>query len=364
MSGDSGQEKTEQATDKRMKEVREKGQLSRSQDMTAWIGVGAAAVMLPGTIDSAARAGTEQMFTIAAVAQNPDPARAVQAMESAFGSLGATLTPMLMAIAVAVMAAAAAQGGIRFKKFKPEFEHFNPVSGVKRLFGTQALWNGTKSLLKTAVVALVLWTVVQGIVPVLMSAGGLPISALQATATGGVTSLIQFAVAAGVVLALADVFVVSKRNRKKTRMTKKEVMDEHKNSDGDPHIKAQRRARQMALGRNRMMAAVPDADVVMVNPTHYAVALKYEPGKSAPRVVAKGAGIIATRIREEAESSSVPMVKDVPLTRALHSACEIGQEIPVEFYDQIAGVLAFVMALKRRGQAKGVHTVPRAAARG
>lgn len=344
-----------------MKEVREKGQLSRSQDMTAWVGVGTVAVMLPGTIERAAQAGTEQMITIAAVAKDPDPARAVQALESALGSLAGTLMPLLIAVAVAVMAAAAAQGGIRFKKFKPDFEHFNPVSGVKRLFGTQALWNGAKSLLKTAVVGLVLWSVVQGIVPVLMSAGGLPVSALQATATSGVASLIQFAVAAGVVLALADVLVVSKRNRKKTRMTKKEVMDEHKNSDGDPLIKSQRRARQMALSRNRMMADVPDADVVMVNPTTYAVALKYEPGKSAPRVVAKGADLVAARIREEAKTHNVPMVEDVPLTRALHSACEIGQEIPVEFYDQIAKVLAFVMALRRRGQTNGVHKVPSAA---
>lgn len=361
MAEDTGQEKTEEATDKRMKEVREKGQLSRSQDMTAWVGVGAAAVMIPGTIDKAAAAATEQMVTIGTVARNPDPELALQALGDAFASLTGTLTPLFIVVSVAVLAAAAAQGGIRFKKFKPEFEHFNPVSGMKRLFGTQALWNGAKSVMKTAVVALVLWMVVQGIVPVLMNAGGLPVSALQAAATGGVASLIQFAVAAGVVLALADVFVVAKRNRKKTRMTKKEVMDEHKNSDGDPHIKAQRRARQMAMSRGRMMGSVGDADVVLVNPTHYAVALKYEPGKSAPRVVAKGADLVAARIREEAEAKSVPMVKDVPLTRALHGACDIGQEIPVEFYDQIAGVLAFVMALRHRGQTTGVHTVPKSA---
>ena len=129
-------------------------------------------------------------------------------------------------------------------------------------------------------------------------------------------------------LAAADFFVVMRRNRKKTRMTKKEVKDENKSSEGDPLIKSQRRARQMAMSRNRMIAAIGDADVVLVNPTHFAVALKYEPGKSAPRVVAKGAGHIAARIREEAEAKNVPMVQDIPLARALHGACETGPGDP------------------------------------
>ena len=140
-------------------------------------------------------------------------------------------------------------------------------------------------------------------------------------------------------------------------MTKKEVTDEHKGSEGDPLIRSQRRARQLAMSRNRMMAAVATADVVLINPTHFAVALRYEPGKSAPRVVAKGAGVIAARIREQAETDTVPIVKDIPLTRALHSACELGQEIPAELYNAVARVLAFVLALKTRGSRAGVHTM-------
>jgi flagellar biosynthetic protein FlhB len=106
-----------------------------------------------------------------------------------------------------------------------------------------------------------------------------------------------------------------------------------------------------------MMSAIADADVVMVNPTHFAIALKYEPGKSAPRVVAKGAADVAARIRERAEEERVPIVRDIPLTRALHSACELGDEIPVDLYSAVARVLAFVMALKARGAAQGVHTM-------
>ena len=252
---------------------------------------------------------------------------------------------------------AALQGGIHFKKFKGKFEQFNLVTGMKRIFGMQAIWNGVKALLKTAVVGFVLYSVVQSLMPVLMTAGGFSITALLAEAGGGVATLLQFAVAAGLALAAADIFVVMRRNRKRTRMTKKEVKDENKNTDGDPLIKSQRRSRQLAMSRNRMMAAVGDADVVLLNPTHVAVALKYEPGKSAPRVVAKGAGTIAARIREEAEKKGVPMVRDVPLARALHGACELNQEIPVELYNAVARVLAFVMTLKNRGSTAGVHAM-------
>jgi flagellar biosynthetic protein FlhB len=142
----------------------------------------------------------------------------------------------------------------------------------------------------------------------------------------------------------------------------KEVKDEHKSSEGDPHVKGQRRSLQLALGRKRMIAAVAGADVVMLNPTHYAVALKYEPGKAAPRVVAKGVDEVAARIREKATETNVPMVHDIPLARALYAACEVGEEIPLELYSAVARVLAFVMSLKARGSAKGVHRLAPTAA--
>ncbi|MDP5226326.1 MULTISPECIES: EscU/YscU/HrcU family type III secretion system export apparatus switch protein [Arthrobacter] len=353
-----GQERTEQATDKRLREVRSKGQLSRSQDLTAWLAVGAGAVMLPSTIDAAAKAGRAQLSTVTSVISDPDPAKALIALSEGLGSLDGTLGPLAAVVFLTVLAGSAAQGGVHFKRLTASFEHFNLLSGLKRIFGSQALWGGVKALAKTAVVGLVLWTVVQQLIPVTLSAGGLPISAVLAAAGDSAAALIRFAVAAGLALAAADLLVVVRRNRTKTRMTKREVKDETKNSEGDPLIRSQRRSRRLAMSRNRMIAAIPGADVVLVNPTHVAVALSYEPGKSAPRIVAKGAGAIAARIREEAEKERVPMVHDVPLTRALHAACELGQEIPVEFYAAVAGVLAFVMALKARGAAAGVHTVP------
>jgi flagellar biosynthetic protein FlhB len=343
------QEKTEEATEKRMKDVRAKGELAKSQDVTAWIGVGAAAVMIPGMLSHASNAATAQLFTVTSIISDPDPGKALQALGDGAASVAGTVGPMLAVVFIAVIAAAAAQGGIQFKKFKGHFEQFNLLTGMKRTFGTQALWQGAKSLLKTGVVGLVLYAVIQGLMPALTGAGALPIAALLAEAAGGVSALIQFAVLAGLVLAAADVLVVMKRNRKKTRMTKKEVTDENKNAEGDPLIRSQRRSRQHAMSRNRMIAAIADADVVLLNPTHIAVALKYEPGKSAPRVVAKGSGTIAARIREEAEAKNVPMVRDIPLARALHAACELGQEIPAELYTAVAKVLAFVMQLTSRG---------------
>lgn len=360
MSDDSG-ERTEAATEKRMKDVHRKGQLGRSQDLTAWMGVGTAALMIPTTITLGADAATTQLFAIGAVATRPDAQGAIEALESGFGSMSATLVPILAAVAVVVLITAVAQSGVHIKKLT-NFDQFNLVTGVGRVFGGQAVWGGVKALLKTSVVGLVLFAVVQGLLPVLMSAGGLSISALTAAAIEGAGSLLRFAVLAGLVLAVADVFVVIRRNRKKTRMTKKEVKDENKNAEGDPLIKSQRRSRQLAMSRNRMIAAVATADVVIVNPTHIAIALKYEPGKSAPRVVAKGAGTIAARIREQAETDKVPLVRDITLARALHAACDLGQEIPAELYTQVARVLAFVMALRRRGSASGVHTMAEAPA--
>ena len=342
-----------------MKEVRSKGQLSRSQDLTAWLGVGAAAAMMPTTIERASAEGTDQLFTVGVIAANPDPLIALESLSVGLQSVLTIMGPLFAVVVVAVLVAAALQGGVHLKKFTGKFEQFNLVSGVKRVFGTQALWEGAKALLKTAVVAAVLYSVIQALIPILMTAGVLSISTILDAAGSGTDSLIQSAVIAGLALAAVDLFVVMKRNHKKTRMTKKEVKDENKSSEGDPLIKSQRRARQLAMSRNRMIAAVAGADVVLVNPTHFAVAIKYEPGKSAPRVVAKGAGQIAARIREQAETDKVPIVRDIPLARALHVACELGQEIPIELYNAVARVLAFVMSLKARGSAAGdVHTVP------
>jgi flagellar biosynthetic protein FlhB len=158
-------------------------------------------------------------------------------------------------------------------------------------------------------------------------------------------------------MAFADFAVVRRRNSKSLKMTKEEVKEEHKSAEGDPHTKSQRRSRALAMARNRMLRDVPSADVVLVNPTHVAVALKYDPAKGAPRVVAKGADNIAAKIREVAEKNRVPMVRDVTLARTLYGSVEIGQEIPPDLYKAVATVLAFIMTLKKRGSVAGTHEI-------
>jgi len=358
MSDDSG-ERSEKASEQKIKKARKKGQISKSQDLTAWLGIAAATLTMPGMIGTGANAGKELIVKAGAVMRHPDPQLALNVLIDGLAVIPAMILPTLIAVAIVAVAGAAVQGGIHLRGVQFKFEHLNVVQGIKRVFGMRALWEGAKALLKTAAVGLALWLVISGLMPVLTASGAHPLQFLMDVAAGGTTSLLVTAVAVGIGLAAVDVMVVMKRNRKHTRSTKKEAKDEHKNAEGDPHIKSQRRARQMAMSRNRMIAAVADSDVVLVNPTHIAVALRYEPGKSAPRVVAKGQGIIAERIRDRATEAGVPLVKDVPLARTLHKVCEVGHEIPTDLYNAVAAVLVFVDSLKRRGAARGVHTLPR-----
>lgn len=347
------QDRTEQATPKRMKEAREKGSIGSSKDLTAWLSVGAAALMLPATVGAAGDLAVSSLFGLRSVTLSPETADAPAALDAIIGGLLGVLGPLFAAVVAGIAVGVALQGGMHFKKVAPQFQQFDALKGLKRIFGTQALWEGAKALLKTAVVGIALWTVLQGLMPTLLGSGALTVSAVLEAASQGIVSLLVAAVVAGLALAGLDVLVVMRRNRKHTRMTKQEVKDENKNTEGDPLVRAQRRSRQLAMTRNRMISSVATADVVLVNPTHVAVALKYEAGKSAPRVVAKGAGTVATRIRERAMESGVPLVKDIPLARALHAGCEVGHEIPPDLYAAVAKVLAFVFALEKRSFSRG-----------
>jgi len=358
MSDDSG-ERSEKASQEKIRKARKKGQIGKSQDVTAWLGIAAATATMPGMIAVGESEGKALLVKAGAVMRHPDPQAALGVLVEGFAIIPAMILPTLIAVAIVAVAGAAVQGGVHLRPPQVKFEHLNVIQGIKRIFGMKALWEGAKALLKTAAIGMALWLVVSNLMPLLTNSGANPLSFILEVASGGITSLLLTAIAVGLGLAAIDVLVVMKRNRKHTRSTKKEAKDEHKNSEGDPHIKGQRRARQMAMSRNRMIAAVADSDVVLVNPTHIAVALKYEPGKSAPRVVAKGQGIIAERIRDRATESGVPLVKDIPLARTLHKACEVGHEIPADLYNAVAAVLVFVDSLKRRGAARGIHTLPR-----
>jgi flagellar biosynthetic protein FlhB len=353
-------EKTEQPTAQKLKKAKQEGQIGRSQDIGAWFGMLAASIMLPRTLGSAMEHSRELVAKIPEIIADPDPAVALGILkEGLMGAVWAVLPLSLTMMAVGI-AAAGAQGGIRVatKLFIPKFNRLNPLPGFKKMLGPQALWEGTKALIKTSVLAAVLYMTMKDIVPLLMTAGRLQLGSLLAVINNATISLIRAASVAGIVMAAADYFVVRRRTNKQLRMTKAEVKQENKNTEGDPLVKAQIRAKQMAMARNRQMADVPSADVVLVNPKHVAVALRYDPEKGAPRLIAKGQGAIAAKIRELATENRIPMVQDVPLARALDKSVEVGTEIPAEFFGAVAKVLAFVMSLKAKGSAAGVHRNP------
>src|SRR3712207_651379 len=166
------------------------------------------------------------------------------------------------------------------------------------------------------------------------------------------SAILMFRVVAltGLVIAVADYVVVRVKMMKQLKMSRYEITQEHKQSDGDPYMKAHRRGVALSMSRNRMMSEVAEADVLLVNPTHVAVALKYEAAKGAPRVVAKGAGEVAAKLREIAAEARVPMVQDIPLARALHASCDLGQEVPPQLFTAVARGLGFRLHPSRTGE--------------
>lgn len=353
-------EKTEQPTPEKLKKARQDGQIGRTQDLGAWIGMGAASFLVPWSLEIGVERARHLLERVPAIIENPNPLVLPGLFKDVLFAVGFAVAPLAIGMLILGVAAAGAQGGIRVasKLFIPKFSRLNPFKGMKQKLGPQAWWEGCKALVKTCVLGAVLYYTIRDLIPLLMFSGALPLATLLGTVKGAVLGLIRSAAAAGVVMGAADYFVVRRRTNRELRMTKQEVKDEHKRSEGDPALKGQIRSRQLAMSRNRMMADLPNADVIVVNPTHVAVALRYDPDKGAPRVVAKGAGTIAAKIREVATENRIPLIQDVPLARALHAGCEIGQEIPPQFYGAVAKVLAFVMSLKARGSAAGLHHTP------
>jgi flagellar biosynthetic protein FlhB len=353
-------EKTEKPTPQKRRKARRDGQIARSADVGAWLGMLAASFLLPMTISRAAAQGRALLAHLPGMVARPDAERAVSVLGEGLRGAVLTVAPLALCLLVLGVVAAAAQGGLHMatKLMMPKFSRVNPFSGIKRTLGPQAWWEGVKALVKSVALGAVLYTTLGGLVPLLMAAGTIPFEVLLGTIGDGMLTLMRTAAAAGLVMAAADYLVVRRRTGKQLRMSKQEVKEEHKRSEGDPQLKGAIRQRQMAISRNRMMAELPTADVVLVNPTHVAVALRYDAARGAPRVVAKGAGTVARRIREVAMDNRIPLVQDVPLARSLHAACDLGAEIPPELYGAVARVLAFVLGLKARGSAAGTHRAP------
>jgi flagellar biosynthetic protein FlhB len=360
MAGGDRSSKTEKPTPKRKREAREKGQVARSPDLTAWTAMLVTSQMLKMTMSRAANTFVPMFDDMARAAASPDPASASRFAVNAGKSAAMLMAPLLIVLMLVAIIVGASQVGLRpsMKRLKPDFKRLNFFKGIKRLFSPQSAWELAKSLMKMGVLAAVAWPAIAHMTQVFTTQQGDSLNELAAlTAQTAITILRNVSVAALVVAAI-DYTVQRRRVMKDISMTKQEVKEEFKQNEGNPEVRQAIRSRQAAIGRNRMIGMVSGADVVVVNPTHYSVALKYDALKGAPQVIAKGAGVMAKRIRTEAEKHNVPIVQEPVLTRTLYAACDIGSLIPVELYEAVAQVLAFVFSLRAHGKADGFHEMP------
>jgi flagellar biosynthetic protein FlhB len=353
MADDDYSARTEEATPRRLRQGRERGQVAQSQDVRTWAVLAAVAVCVSALIPRACRAlaGPLVPFLDAAGTIRIGPDGAARAVLGVLVEIAVAIAPVLGVIMAAAIAASLAQTGFLWatERVVPDFGRVSPLKGLQRQFSANTLVDFTKGMIKITVVALVFAAVA---IPFLEN--------LEATVDFGPVATLDrlhdlcvwlAAGTAGVltIIAAADYGYQRFTFLKEMRMTKQEIREEYKESEGDPHIKARIRKLRAERARKRMMAAVPTADVVITNPTHFAVALRYEMATMpAPKVVAKGVDALARRIRALAESHEVPIVENPPLARALHAAVEVDDEIPPEHYEAVARIIGYVMRLKGR----------------
>jgi flagellar biosynthetic protein FlhB len=349
---DSSDDKTEAPTPRRRMEARNQGNIARSPDLTAagiligmilllsWYGTG---------VMSALERVTRQMLGSGSIGVL-DTSNLAPLIVSSLATVGKAMAPIFAGLLLIGIVANMVQVGLVFntKRLKPNLAALNPTRGLKKLFGKNSRTGFMllMSLVKMALVCLVAYSAIHDRLPIILTIQQLDYMQIFAL---GAELIYQIGIRLGVlllILAILDYMYQKWKHERDLRMTKQEVKDEMRSMDGDPHIKSRRRQIQMHLARERMKQAVPSADVVVTNPTHYAVALKYDKDSMhAPRVVAKGVDHMARRIREIAVANGVPIVERPPLARALYRLCEVGQEIPEQFYSAVAEILAYVYEL-------------------
>lgn len=355
MAQQSSDDKTEQATPKRRQDERKKGHVVQSADITAAAAMAVTFAALKALGPSMAKGLTSGMRSmLQSLGDNVSSYIDMRAhvLLALPVMLACVLPVMVVGLAVS-LAVTLAQTRllISAEQLKPQFSRLNPIEGIKRLFSVRSLMELVKSILKVILVGLVVYFTISPQMHniLLLYNNSLPNSFSW---IAGLLADIGLKVSAVMlVLGGMDYFFQWRQYEKEIRMTKEEVKEEFKQMEGNPEIKGKIKSMQRKLARQRMMQAVPTADVVLRNPTHYAVALQYEHGKQrAPRCVAKGQNAVALRIVEIAEENHVHITEDPPLTRALYKAVEVGQEIPPEFYKAVAEVLAYIYRLRKAGR--------------
>ncbi|WP_176322801.1 flagellar biosynthesis protein FlhB [Burkholderia vietnamiensis] len=352
MADESDLDRTEAATPRRREKAREEGQVARSRELASfallaagfygtWLVSGPSGAHLQTMLRSAFTFDRATAF---------DTHRMLSAAGTASAEGLAAVLPILALTGLAALLAPMALGGwlISQKTFELKFDRLDPIAGLGRMFSIQGPIQLAMSVAKTMVVGGIGGVAIWRSKDELLGLATQPLGAALADALHLVAVCCGTTVAGMLVLAGLDVPYQLWQYNKKLCMTKEEVKREHRENEGDPHVKGRIRQQQRAIARRRMMAAVPKADVVVTNPTHFAVALQYTDGEMrAPKVVAKGVNLVAARIRELAAEHNVPLLEAPPLARALYHNVELEREIPGSLYSAVAEVLAWVYQLKR-----------------
>jgi len=346
-------ERTEQPTFRRRRQARERGQVAKSQDLSAAIVLGGGLLLLnilgAGLADGLFRMMRDVLATAHGAEMSFAGARS--AMLAVLTASAGVVLPLLAGLALVAVIGTLVQVGPVFSAhpLRPSLEKISPVQGLKRLFSARSLARLATSLLKVAVVGAVGYITLRSEIDRIVGLTGAPPAEVAAAYALLMLTLGLRVCLALVILGLADYGFQRWQHERGLKMTRHEVREELKEMEGDPYARARRRRIQRQLAVQRMMHDVPRADAVITNPTELAIALRYDAERmQAPRVLAKGAGHMARRIREVAAANRIPIVERKPLTRALYAQVEIGDEIPPDFYRAVAEVLAYVYQLTGR----------------
>jgi flagellar biosynthetic protein FlhB len=356
------EERTERATPKRLEEARKKGQVPRSAELS----MAAVCIAAATAIYSLGRMTTGQFadFMHDTLSLSPAQAMSEDAIWPAMMNAGSRalwmIMPILGATFVAALAAPLAIGGwnLSGQALVPQFGRLSPSKGFGRMFSARGLVELCKGIAKVCVVGIIAWVLLRELAPELMSLSAEPVYSAIGHA-GSLTAYSLLVLVCGLaIIAAADVPFQLWQHAKDLKMTREEVRREFKESEGSPETRGRIREAQRALARGRMLQEVPTADVVVTNPTHFAVALRYDESKMrAPIVVAKGTDLLALKIREIATENGVAIVEAPPLARALHKSVDIGREVPAALYVAVAQVLTYVFQL-RAARERGVTPPP------
>lgn len=346
MAGDK-HDKTEAPTAKRKKEARRDGQVVRSEDLVTWLSVLIATVVMPGMVSRSTTAVTSTMRMMVQLAKYPDERRLPGYIgQSMVATLGAILPAIVTLLVIAVVGNLAQVGLLLTSKpLKPKFSRLNPLEGLKRMFSVQSLWSTLTSTMKLGIILAVAWVMVQGTAADIVRAPFQSAASAVRLTAQSTLAVVRAIAAAALLVGIADYAFQRRKLARDMRMSKHEIKQEARESEGDPHMKGRQRQLRSQMSRNRMLAAVPNADVVITNPTHFAIAIEYQKALGAPKVVARGADALAARIKAEGAAAGVPLVEAKPLARALYAVCRVGEEIPPELYQGVATVLAFLHRL-------------------